>query len=441
MKTELFKVSRSQHAATINAALRELGHFRLFGPACGLLSLLICVITQQTVRPQNPRWFEAAREAMVTEAVIGLGIKNPRVIEAMRRTPRHEFVPPDQRHLAYLDMALPIGFGQTISPPFVVAYMTEALDPQPDDKVLEIGTGSGYQAAVLSPLVQEVYTIEIVEPLARRAAQTLKRLGYGNVFVKAGDGFLGWPERAPFDKIIVTCSPESVPDPLIQQLAEGGRMVIPVGERYQQILYLFRKRDGQLEREALLPTLFVPMTGEAEKRRQIQPNPRRPEIRNGDFEELLEGKDEPVGWHYQRQLTVMTSETAPSGQRFVRFQNEEPGRFSQALQGLPMDGRAVRRIKVSLWVRGENLRAGRTAQESPGFVILFYDESREQIGEYFFGPWLGSFPWQQRMAIIPLPIQVREAIVRIGLLGGTGSLSVDQIRLEPVSPGTRGSAE
>jgi hypothetical protein len=135
---------------------------------------------------QAPGAFEKAREQMVAEAIVGAGIKNPRVIEAMRRTPRHEFVPPEQRHLAYYDMALPIGFGQTISPPFVVAFMTEALDPQPTDRVLEVGTGSGYQAAVLSPLVKEVYTIEIVEPLARRAAETLARLGYKNVFVKAG---------------------------------------------------------------------------------------------------------------------------------------------------------------------------------------------------------------------------------------------------------------
>jgi protein-L-isoaspartate(D-aspartate) O-methyltransferase len=171
---------------------------------------------------QAPGAFEKAREQMVAEAIVGAGIKNPRVIEAMRRTPRHEFVPPEQRHLAYYDMALPIGFGQTISPPFVVALMTEALDPQPTDRVLEVGTGSGYQAAVLSPLVKEVYTIEIVEPLARRAAETLARLGYKNVFVKAGDGYLGWPEKAPFDKIIVTCSPEEVPQPLVDQLAEGG---------------------------------------------------------------------------------------------------------------------------------------------------------------------------------------------------------------------------
>ena len=382
---------------------------------------------------QAPGWFEKAREQMVAEAIVGAGIKNPRVIEAMRRTPRHEFVPPDQRHLAYYDMALPIGFGQTISPPFVVAFMTEALDPQPTDRVLEIGTGSGYQAAVLSPLVKEVYTIEIVEPLARRAAETLARLGYKNVFVKAGDGYLGWPEKAPFDKIIVTCSPEDVPQPLVDQLAEGGRLVIPVGQRYQQTLYLYRKQDGKLTREALLPALFVPMTGKAEEERQVQPDPTRPSLANGDFEELLEGTEQVAGWHYQRLLEVVR-DGAPSGEVFVRFSNKEPGRVAQALQGFGIDGRRVRRIRLQAWLKGENLRPGRTATEQPGMVILFYGENREEVGTAFFGPFLGTFPWTQRSVILPVPFQAREAIIRIGLLGGTGTLAVDAIQLEPVGP-------
>ena len=148
-------------------------------------------------------------------------------------------------------MALPIGEGQTISPPFIVAYMTEALDPQPSDNVLEIGTGSGYQAAVLAKLVRDVYTIEIVDPLGHKAAKTLERLHYDNVHVKVGDGYQGWPEHAPFDKIIVTCSPEKAPPALVEQLKEGGRMVIPVGERYQQTLYLMKKIDGKMVSEKL----------------------------------------------------------------------------------------------------------------------------------------------------------------------------------------------
>src|SRR5882757_470073 len=184
-----------------------------------------------------PGWQQLANK-MVDKEIVAAGVKNERVVKAMRDTPRHEFVPVGEREHAYLDMALPIGNSQTISPPFVVASMTEAIDPKPTDKVLEIGTGSGYQAAVLSPLVKEVYTIEIVDPLGRAAARVLQRLQYKNVFPKIGDGFQGWPEKAPFDKIIVTCSPEKVPQPLVDQLADGGLMAIPVGERYSQTLYL-----------------------------------------------------------------------------------------------------------------------------------------------------------------------------------------------------------
>ena len=222
-----------------------------------------------SAQPRTPRpaahtpTAEELRNQMVDEEIVAAGVKNPRVIAAARATPRHEFVLPGvPLRTAYYDMALPIGEGQTISPPFIVAYMTEAIDPQPNDKVLEIGTGSGYQAAILSGLVKEVYTIEIVEPLGKRAAKTLKRLHYDNVYAKVGDGYLGWPEHAPFDKIIVTCSPEKVPQALVDQLKEGGRIVIPVGERYQQTLYLLKKANGKLVSEALVPTMFaVPMIG------------------------------------------------------------------------------------------------------------------------------------------------------------------------------------
>ena len=173
--------------------------------------------------------YATQRQRMVVEEIEAAGVTDPRVLEAMRTTPRHEFVPAGFRQHAYFDTALPIGNEQTISPPFVVAYMTQQLDPQPGDRVLEIGTGSGYQAAVLSPLVKEVYTIEIVNRLGRRAERTLKKLGYENIHARRGDGFHGWPEAAPFDKIIVTCSPEKIPVPLTDQLKEGGRMIIPVG--------------------------------------------------------------------------------------------------------------------------------------------------------------------------------------------------------------------
>ena len=191
------------------------------------------------------------------------GIRDPRVLASMRTVPRHELVPPDARRDAYDDTPLPIGHGQTISQPYIVAFMTEQLGPKPKDRILEIGTGSGYQAAVLSRLVADVYSIEIVEPLARRAAADLARLGCKNVHVRAGDGYRGWPEAAPFDAIIVTCAPEKVPEPLVQQLKEGGRIIIPVGSLHAQSLYLLEKRGGKIEQREVLSVRFVPMTGEA----------------------------------------------------------------------------------------------------------------------------------------------------------------------------------
>ncbi|MEI8044390.1 MAG: protein-L-isoaspartate(D-aspartate) O-methyltransferase [Verrucomicrobiota bacterium] len=208
-----------------------------------------------------------ARQRMVAEQLAGPGrnITNARVLTAMGRVPRHEFVPERMRYLAYQDSPLPIGYDQTISQPFIVAFMTEQLDPKPADHVLEIGTGSGYQAAVLAELVAKVYTVEIIEDLARRAAVDLKRLGYTNVSVRAGDGFKGWSETAPFDVIIVTCAPEKVPPPLIEQLKDGGRMIIPVGPTWDQELVLLRKRGDKLERHAVLPVRFVPMTGQSQR--------------------------------------------------------------------------------------------------------------------------------------------------------------------------------
>jgi protein-L-isoaspartate(D-aspartate) O-methyltransferase len=190
-------------------------------------------------------------------------ITNARVLEAMRAVPRHEFVPEDLQHAAYLDRPLPIGYGQTISQPYIVAFMTQAVDPQPAHRVLEIGTGSGYQAAVLARLAGEVYSIEIVEPLARRATGVLQRHGFTNVHVRHGDGYAGWEEAAPFDSIIVTCAPDKIPAPLTKQLKEGGRMIIPVGSGIDQQLVLVEKRGGELKRTAILPVRFVPMTGKA----------------------------------------------------------------------------------------------------------------------------------------------------------------------------------
>jgi protein-L-isoaspartate(D-aspartate) O-methyltransferase len=375
--------------------------------------------------------FETARNKMVDDEIVAAGVKDKRVIQAMRDTPRHEFMPINERKYAYYDMALPIGEGQTISPPFVVAYMTEALDPQATDTVLEIGTGSGYQAAVLSKLVKDVYTIEIVAPLGRKAEKTLERLHYSNVHTKVGDGYQGWPEHAPFDKIIVTCSPEKAPPALVEQLKEGGRMVIPCGERYQQTLYLFKKVNGKMKSEALQPTLFVPMTGTAEAGREVKPNPAKPTIQNGDFESVAGDPPVPTGWHYQRQLALVSEKDAPGGKSYVTFKNATPGRGSQALQGFAVDGRKVAQLQLSAWVRGHDIRPGQNAKQLPGVIITFYDENRATVGEAGLGSWRGTFDWQSENVTLKVPPKAREAVMRIGLLGAVGELSLDEIQIKP----------
>jgi len=211
--------------------------------------------------------FAEARERMVREQIEARGVRDPRVLAALRTIPRHEFVPPAQRDHAYEDRPLSIGEGQTISQPYIVAVMTELLELDGSEKVLEIGTGSGYQAAVLGRLAREVYSIEIVPELASRAQADLARLGYANVHVRHGDGYRGWPEHAPFDAVIVTAAPGHVPEPLVEQLAVGGRMVLPVGDVFQELVLVTRGEEG-VRQERLLGVRFVPMTGEAERREE-----------------------------------------------------------------------------------------------------------------------------------------------------------------------------
>jgi protein-L-isoaspartate(D-aspartate) O-methyltransferase len=230
--------------------------------------LLFAVIATTGCGQQLPTAVDFAeqRERMVEKQLKFRGIKDERVLAAMAKVQREEFIPVAARTDAYEDGPLPIGYDQTISQPYIVAFMTEQLRPKPSDRVLEIGSGSGYQAAILAELVADVYTIDIVEPLAKTAEATLQRLGYKNVHIKIGDGYKGWPEKAPFDAVIVTCAPEKVPQPLVDQLKDGGRMVIPVGERFAQQLYLLEKKNGQLKESATLPVRFVPMLREGQRK-------------------------------------------------------------------------------------------------------------------------------------------------------------------------------
>lgn len=203
------------------------------------------------------------REKLVRQTIEGRGVTDASVLKAMRTVPRHEFVPQDMRRLAYTDQPLPIGYGQTISQPYIVAYMTEVLDVSPGDRILEVGTGSGYQAAVLAEISEEVYTIEIIDELAESARERLSRLGYDSVEVKNGDGYYGWPEYAPFDAIIVTAAAGHVPPPLIEQLAPGGRIIIPIGGVYQiqQLTLLEKSSEGEISSNQLMAVRFVPFTG------------------------------------------------------------------------------------------------------------------------------------------------------------------------------------
>ena len=410
---------------------RTCGHVSWRMLAILVLGVSTAMTSSLVLAEPNPQdAYQQARDQLIADVLVPGGVKDPRVLKSVASTPRHEFVPPSQKEKAYLDMALPIGESQTISSPYIVAVMTEALDPQPTDRVLEIGTGSGYQAAILSPLVKDVYTIEIVPSLGETATKLLNRLGYKNVHTRVGDGFLGWEEAAPFDKIIVTCSPEKVPQPLQDQLREGGLLIIPVGERYQQTLFLMRKKEGKLEQEALRPTLFVPMTGEAEENRQVKADPHHPQILNGDFEQELLNKEHVPGWYYQFGLTVNRDDSAPDGPQYVEFVTEQSGRPALLLQGMPLDGRFVKRIRLSAFVSTVATKQGQGAEEVPAVVIQFFDDSRRRISYSFLGPFLGNRKWRKESKEFDVPAAAREAIVSIGMFGSTGTARFDGVKLE-----------
>ncbi len=223
-----------------------------------LLFLIITLISCSSESGKNLWWKERA-DQMVEKQIERRGVKDPRVLKVMRNTPRHRFIPPHLEKMAYNDGPLPIGEGQTISQPFIVALMTELLELKGDEKILEIGTGSGYQAAVLSALVSEVFSIEIVKNLVDSADIRLDKLGYKNVTTRWGDGYKGWPDEAPFDGIIVTAAPDEIPQLLIDQLKTGGRLVLPVGTRYQELKVITKNDDGTIQSKNIIPVRFVPM--------------------------------------------------------------------------------------------------------------------------------------------------------------------------------------
>lgn len=219
---------------------------------------LIFVFSSISQTPGSENWWKGEAEMMVNTQIVSRGVKDDRVLKTMKNTPRHLFVPKQTEKLAYSDRPLPIGKGQTISQPYIVALMTELLELKGNEKVLEIGTGSGYQAAILSQLADKCYSIEIVETLALSAKAILKQLGYDNMLVKWGDGYQGWPEHAPFDRIIITAAPEEIPKKLVEQLKVGGRMVLPVGKWNQELILITKNANG-IKKESIIPVRFVPM--------------------------------------------------------------------------------------------------------------------------------------------------------------------------------------
>jgi protein-L-isoaspartate(D-aspartate) O-methyltransferase len=236
------------------------------------MTLIFLVLFKQmsgevnTMKEEDKDPYKEQRLAMVENQIIARGVKDTLVLQAMKKVERHHFVPENLRHLAYADEPLPIGSNQTISQPYIVAYMTEALNLKSGEKILEIGTGSGYQAAVLAEISDSIFTIEIIEKLARQAKKKIKELGYNQILCRTGDGYQGWPEEAPFDCIIVTAAPPHIPETLIDQLKDGGRMIVPVGEWFQELV-LISKINEKIEEKKLIPVRFVPMTGEIQKKR------------------------------------------------------------------------------------------------------------------------------------------------------------------------------
>jgi protein-L-isoaspartate(D-aspartate) O-methyltransferase len=374
--------------------------------------------------------FAKLREEMVKADLVAGGIKHPDVLRVMKATPRHEFIPPSMRGSAYFDTSLAIGDGQTISAPFVVAQMLAKLDLQSTDNVLEIGTGSGYNAALLSQMAKDVYSIEICPRLATQARVTVAKLGYANVHVKEGDGFKGWPEHAPFDKIVVTCAPADVPEPLIAQLKEGGTMLIPVGSRFEQILFHLKKEYGQLSVISRQPTYFVPMTGAAQE--GVATAPTNTEIINGSLERMENIPGLPDGWYSLKQVDCENGQ-GRSGSHGFHFSNNTPGRSAYAMQAFAVDGRKSKLIDISAWVRGQSLRTKSDAAPAR-IAITYYDQNQLPAGEGSINLTSGDqTQWHEVTGRLPVPPQARWAVFAVTLGETLGDLWADDFSLQPVS--------
>lgn len=398
----------------------------------------------------------AAKFFVENELVLQDGLENDLVLSAMMRIPREKFLPQNKKSGAYRDVAIPIGCSRMDYSPYITAYCISQLDPAPDDKVLEIGTGCGYASAVLSLLVREVHTVEFHATLSKKANQSLKKIGIKNVYGKIGDGFQGCPEQAPFDKIIVWGAVEDIPESLIDQLKEGGRMVVSVGEKYQQTLYLCRKKNGELKKETLPPTFFTSMPGEAESRRILLADPKNPSILGGDFEHYYGETRLPYGWYHVKNARILQGPDAPNGTNYMRFEvepeytivhdphemedsyGEPPEQFvpsaektAQIVQSFAIDGKTVSRVKFGVFLRAENIQPLDPQNPPKGTIVLaFYGEDREVLQCVQLASVYGSFNWKPFSTEIPVPRKTLEADLYIGLFQNAGRLDIDAVSLE-----------
>jgi protein-L-isoaspartate(D-aspartate) O-methyltransferase len=403
------------------------------------LMLRICLVmavfslaSQQPASAQSGlRELLEARRLMVQEEIAAQGIENERLLEAMREVPREQFLPLSRRNLAYINVAITYGDGQIVLPPLVTAHLIEQLNPQKNDKVLVIGPGSGYSTALLSRMAREVYAVEIDPAVAKMAEETLARLKYTNVKLRVGDGFEGWKEHAPYQRIIVECSPDSVPKALVEQLAEGGMLLVPTGDEFDQTMHLCKKENGKLTTLSLWPTLLLPMKGKAEELRSQSEMPRDPSILNGGFEELVpKTKDIPAHWAYVRQGRAIADEFCPEGKNSLAFVNITAGAAATALQAFPVDGKKVSELSFACKVWGKDIRPGQNRQQLPRVEVRFFDEKRRLVGGDWMGGWHLTFDWLGKEHVFSVPRTAKFAVLRIGLGGATGEIRFDDLRLE-----------
>jgi len=407
-----------------------------FGQASCFLVVLSSIVTCcafPLAAEEQADAYGDARTTMVDADLSGNGIGNERLLKAMRTIPRHRFcLPEDQKH-AYADQSLPIGHKRKLASPYVTAGLIELLDPRPNDRILELGTGSGYQAAILSQLATDVYSVESIEELGKASASLLKELKCKNVHTRIGDTLEGWPEAAPFDRILFTSCSGTVPAALIDQLRERGKVVVDAVCGNEELFHLFEKQHGRLVALKVWSPFSIANADNLKQHRDEKQSPNKSEIENGDFELSEDGK--ATGWYFQRQAALAEDREAPNN-HVLTFENKEPGRHAQAIQEVAIDGRAVVSLRLSVRAKGLEIHNSSSA-DKPSMVIRFYDAHQRPITvepSAILGPWRGTFGWETYTCVSSVPKTTRKALVVISMGGATGRLTVDDAQLSASAP-------